>query len=477
MDLLQRTKDLLRQYSVHPRKRFGQNFAIDTAFLQKLVSYASLSREDIVLEVGAGLGSLTKLLSQKCKSVLAVEVDAALIRILRRELWGINNVVLIKGDIMNLSLPSFNKIVSNPPYSISSPLLFRLLEKDFDCAVLTLQEELAKRLVAQVGSRDYGRLTVATYYSAEIDLLDHVPREMFYPQPDVDSRIVFLKPRAPPFPVKDGTVFFELLRTLFTQRNKKTRNAIIPFLGKRGMKGEEARKLADSLPFHEERVRRLAPEDFAFLSNEIVQMDSENLFFGDCTFQVLHDVYKPAEDTFLLAENLAVEEGDVVLDMGTGCGILGILAAKKASEVVAVDVNPYAVQCARTNARRNQVIAKMDILRGDLFEPLRADQRFDVILFNLPYLPSEAADPKEWIERAWFGGTTGRRIIDRFICEAPRHLKKDGRILLIQSSLSGTEETVRRLEKAGFRVSIAAERKVAFERIVLVRAERRSRRT
>lgn len=436
-----------------------------------MVSYASLSREDVVLEVGAGLGFITKLLSRECEKVLAVEVDAGLVRVLREELKGFENVVLIEGDILSVSIPSFNKVVSTPPYSISSPFLFWLLDRDFECAVLTFQEELAERLVARVGSKDYSRLTVNTYYHAEVELLDHMSREMFYPQPDVDSRIVRLRPREPPFPVKDEAVFFELVRILFTQRNKKTRNAIIPFLRKRGMKEKEARKLADSLPFHDRRVRRLAPEDFGFLVNEITQRNSEKIFFGGHTFFVLNNVYKPAEDTFLLAENLTVEKDDVVLDMGTGCGILGILAAEKARKVVAVDVNPYAVQCTRINARLNNVAAKMDIRRGSLFKPLKEDERFNVIIFNPPYLPSKAVSQKTWIEKAWSGGPTGRILTDKFISEAPNHLKKGGRILLVQSSLSNIGETVRKLEEARFRVEIVAERKVAFERIVVVRAE------
>jgi release factor glutamine methyltransferase len=185
----------------------------------------------------------------------------------------------------------------------------------------------------------------------------------------------------------------------------------------------------------------------------------------------MNDVYKPAEDTYLLAENLTVEADDVVLDMGTGCGILGILAAEKTGRVVAVDLNPYAVQCARTNAKPNQVAAKMDMRRGSLFEPLKEDEKFDLIIFNPSYLPSKADSRKTWIEKAWSGGPTGRNLIDRFISEAPNHLKKRGRILLVQSSPSNIDETVRKLEEAGFRVKIVAERKVAFERIVLLRAE------
>ena len=150
----------------------------------------------------------------------------------------------------------------------------------------------------------------------------------------------------------------------------------------------------------------------------------KRIFFNNCTFYVEKNVYEPAEDTFLLTENLVVSEHDVVLDMGTGCGILGVLAAKRARKVVAVDVNPHAVRCAETNARLNGVMEKMDIRRGDLFEPIKKGEKFDVIIFNAPYLPSEAREQKTWIGRAWAGGPTGRRLIDRFISRAPSYLRK-----------------------------------------------------
>jgi 16S rRNA (adenine1518-N6/adenine1519-N6)-dimethyltransferase len=236
-----------------------------------MISYASITGDDVVLEVGAGLGFLTELLSRRCKRVVAVEVDPKLIKILREQLYGLQNVDLIEGDILSLSVPSFNKVVSTPPYSISSPLLFWLLERKFECAVLTFQKEFAERLVASVGSKEYGRLTVTTYYRAEVELLDHVPRNMFYPPPDVDSTVVRLKSRKPPFHVEDEKTFLELVQTLFTQRNKKMRNAILPFLHKRGIEGGNALELADSLPLHNKRVRELAPEDFGTLTNEIIR--------------------------------------------------------------------------------------------------------------------------------------------------------------------------------------------------------------
>lgn len=199
----------------------------------------------------------------------------------------------------------------------------------------------------------------------------------------------------------------------------------------------------------------------------------KRIFLNNCTFRVEKNVYEPAEDTLLLAENLVVGEHDVVLDMGTGCGILGVLAAKRARKVVAVDVNPHAVRCAETNARLNGVMEKMDIRRGDLFEPIKTGEKFDVIIFNAPYLPSEAGEQKTWIGRAWAGGPTGRQLIDRFISRAPSYLKKGARILLVQSTLSNVDETTRRLEGEGLRASILAEKKVAFETIVVIQAEHR----
>jgi len=271
INLLRRAKYLLRLYGVFPKKRLGQNFTVNSDILQRLVSLASLTMDDVVLEVGAGFGFLTQLLSRDCKKVIAVEVDPQLINFLRKQLHGLRNVDLLEGDILKVSIPSFNKVVSTPPYSISSPLLFRLLENKFDWAVLILQKEFAERLGASVGSKDYGRLTVTIYYRANVELLDYVPRTMFYPQPDVDSMMVRLKPRAPPFQVDDEETFFEVVRTLFTQRNKKVRNALIPFLRKRELAREDAVALADSIVNSEKRVRELTPEDFGILTNDLLR--------------------------------------------------------------------------------------------------------------------------------------------------------------------------------------------------------------
>jgi 16S rRNA (adenine1518-N6/adenine1519-N6)-dimethyltransferase len=236
-----------------------------------MVNYADVKADDTILEVGAGLGFLTRLLALHVKMVLAVELDRNLIAVLQRQLSSFKNVQIIHSDILTSSISGFDKVLSTPPYSISSPLLFWLLQRGFTVAVLTFQEEFARRLTADVGSRDYSRLTVATYYRADVELLEHVSKDCFYPSPDVDSIIVRVRPKPAPFKVNDEEAFNELVKTVFTQRNKKLRNAIMPYLLKREIPREKAQEMADALTFHDKRVRELAPEDFGALTNELAE--------------------------------------------------------------------------------------------------------------------------------------------------------------------------------------------------------------
>jgi len=201
-------------------------------------------------------------------------------------------------------------------------------------------------------------------------------------------------------------------------------------------------------------------------------LSAKRVYFDDYVFVVDENVYEPAEDSFLFAENLAVEAGGSVLDMGTGCGILGILAAKNANAVVAVDVNPYAVRCAKENAKLNNVENIIYCVQGDLFTSLSESFRFDVVLFNAPYLPADEAEVEPWIGRAWAGGATGRQIIDRFIAEVPNHLKQTGRVLLMQSTLADVDETLRRFADYGVSARVVAEQTLPFfETIKLIEAK------
>lgn len=244
---------------------------IEPSIFNSLGNYASIDRNDVVLDVGGGLGFLTRFLADRTKRVLTVETDDKLVKVLHERLEGSSNVEIIRGNVLKVQIPKFDKVVSIPPYQISSHLLLWLYHRDFNRAVLILQREFANRLAAAVGSEQYGWITVLSYYYAECELLDKVPREMFYPKPEVDSVIVRLNLRPQtPFTVRDEAMFSKLVRSLFTQRNRKVRNAITPFLkGICAKTAADAISIADALPLHDSRVRELAPEDFGVLVNAI----------------------------------------------------------------------------------------------------------------------------------------------------------------------------------------------------------------
>lgn len=199
--------------------------------------------------------------------------------------------------------------------------------------------------------------------------------------------------------------------------------------------------------------------------------DRSRIFFNGRAFYVFDQVYKPDADTFLLAENLEVNPKDSVLELGTGCGLLGILSALKAEHVVAVDINPYAVTCTKLNAKINGVPDRVEVIRGDLCSSLRQDAFFDLILFNAPYLPVTEEEIRSWIDYAWSGGLKGREIIDRFITQTSDHLKPGGRVLLVQSTLSDVEQTLKEFQQRGFKATVIGEQKAEFETITLIQAE------
>lgn len=269
MSLLETTKFLLRKHRIFPNKLLGQNFLIEPSIFRSLIDYASLTQEDVVLDIGAGFGFLTRFLANNCKSVLAVEADLHLAKALHEQLKDVSNVQIIEGNVLKLPISGFDKVISIPPYHISSHLLLWLFNHRVDCSVLILQKEFAEKLVAPIGTNGYGWLTVLTYYHAEAEVLDTVPKAMFYPRPKVNSVIVRLKPRKQaPFRLRNEMLFRQMLQLLFTQRNRKVKNAVVSFMKRETAEPKKnSCKLAANLSFRDKRVRELAPEDFGVLAN------------------------------------------------------------------------------------------------------------------------------------------------------------------------------------------------------------------
>ena len=244
------------------RKALGQNFLVDEKIAQRIVDAAEIKDDEDILEIGPGRGILTERLAQMGKSLVAVEKDKWLFTVLNQKLRR-ENVEIIEGDIMKVDIPDIDVIVSNIPYSISSPLLFHLFETKWDRAVIMFQEEFANRLTAKHGTKQYGRLTVMASVHVKCKKLFRVSRNMFLPQPRVHSVVVELKREAPNYEVKDVKIFDEVVRAIFTHRRKTLKNAL---------KTRFENLELDKLPFMELRGEVLSPEEIANLANEITKL-------------------------------------------------------------------------------------------------------------------------------------------------------------------------------------------------------------
>ncbi len=238
-----------------------QHFLIDEQVLGRIIEYGNLNSLDTVLEIGAGFGNLTEKLARKAGKVIAIEVDPELASSLNR----FDNVDVIVGDAMKQDFPHFNKVISNLPYSISSPVTFKLLENKFDLGILMYQHEYAKRMVAIPGSKDYGRLSIAVQYRANVEIIEVVPRLAFSTPPQVNSAIVRLVPRLPPYEVNDVDFFMKFITAAFSQRRKKLKNAILNNAAFLGINDKALEKLPPDMI--DRRAETISPEELAKLSD------------------------------------------------------------------------------------------------------------------------------------------------------------------------------------------------------------------
>jgi len=263
-------KTVLESIGKRANKRLGQNFLLDDSVIRRQVQLAELSSKDTVLEIGPGLGSLTEEILKSGAEVVAVEQDPAFVRFLEKRFG--KRVKLVQADAVKAFLPSFNKVVSNIPYQISSPITFKLLDAGFDVAVLMLQREFAERMVAKPATSEYGRLSVGIYYRTHCEIALNVPPHAFWPQPKVDSCVVRLVPKKEPFEVIDTVVFSKVTRAIFSHRRKKISNclkvdpAVSSFM-KPGMEQE-----LDKLPYASRRAEELTPEMIGELSDAFLEL-------------------------------------------------------------------------------------------------------------------------------------------------------------------------------------------------------------
>ncbi len=272
------TKNILNQHGITLNKNLGQNYLIDKNKRNQIIGFGDVDKNDVVLEIGTGIGTLTIELAKKAKKVIAIEQDENICKILAKRLKDekIDNVELINDDALKVDFPKFNKIISNLPYQISSPITFKFLEYDFDLAILMYQKEFADRMNGEVGSKNYSRLSAMLYFKCNVETLTNVSAESFIPKPKIDSTVVKLTPKENRISDDDFKIYSNFTKALFQHRNKKIKNALIDSrhiisnidkkILKKRLNGIEDDELNEYLS---KRVVELTPEEILFLSKKL----------------------------------------------------------------------------------------------------------------------------------------------------------------------------------------------------------------
>jgi 16S rRNA (adenine1518-N6/adenine1519-N6)-dimethyltransferase len=281
-----RTKEILDQYGFSFKKSLGQNFLIDTNILRKIVDAAEISAETGAIEIGPGIGALTEQLARRAKKVVAFEIDQRLLPILADTLSPYENVRIIhqdvlKADIHQVIADEFTNVtdimvVANLPYYVTTPIIMKLLTDRLPIRgmVMMLQKEVADRLAAKPGTKDYGSLSIAVQYYTEAEVVMTVSRTVFIPQPNVDSAVIrLIKRKQPPVEVNDEAFFFQVVRASFAQRRKTILNNLVNNLPNgKTLKEQIERALANASIDSRRRGETLTMGEFATLSNVLRTM-------------------------------------------------------------------------------------------------------------------------------------------------------------------------------------------------------------
>ena len=270
------TIEVLQKYHFVFQKRFGQNFLIDEHVLEKIIDSSGITKDDFILEIGPGIGTMTQYLAEAAREVAAVEIDSSLIPILKDTLKEWDNVTVINNNILKTDIKKIAdeknggkpvKVVANLPYYITTPIIFALLEKrlPMERLVAMVQKEVAERMAAKPGSRDYGALSVAIQYYTEPEIAFIVPPTSFIPAPAVDSAVIVCKRRSePPVKVCDEALFFRVVKAAFSLRRKMLSNS----LKNMGINSEQcAQWLQRAGVDGKRRAETLSLENFAALTN------------------------------------------------------------------------------------------------------------------------------------------------------------------------------------------------------------------
>ncbi len=246
--------DSLNKLNITPSRQKGQNFLVDYNIIQYQIKEAKINQKDVILEIGGGIGNLSRCLAENAKKLFIIEADKRMVDFLREFMSDFSNTEILYGDAVKTELPKFTKCVSNLPYQISSPITFKLLEHEFELAILMYQKEFAERFFASPGTRDYSRISVMMNLKANCSYLKTVKPSSFFPAPKVLSSIVAITKKENKIGIdhKDFGLFVTLL---FTQKKKTVRSVLVNLIKRKSKQGIQiGQGILENLPHLEKRI-------------------------------------------------------------------------------------------------------------------------------------------------------------------------------------------------------------------------------